>query len=232
MGGGGPRYESVQGQLPEPDSLLLDVRKERLDEVVAQRTRSVTVVLDRLEDTFNMAAVLRTCEAMGVQDVHIIENPDVSFKPNSKVTQGCDKWLDLHFYKDFAACHSALKKGGYALWASAVREGATSLWALRFDTKVALVFGNERRGVSEEVLKGADGIFWLPMRGFTQSLNISAAASACISRAIAWRLEHLGPAGDLGEQESRTLRDRFALLSVKQRKRIYKGLEKSKASGK
>jgi tRNA (guanosine-2'-O-)-methyltransferase len=60
------------------------------------------------------------------------------------------------------------------------------------------------------------------MRGFTQSLNISAAASACISRAISWRLEHLGPAGDLGEQETRALKDRFALLSVKQRKRIYK----------
>jgi tRNA (guanosine-2'-O-)-methyltransferase len=222
MGGGGRRYESTQGELPDPESLLVETRKERIDQVVSQRTRSLTVVIDRLEDTFNMAAVLRTCEAMGLQDVHVIENPEVRFEPHSKVTQGCDKWLDLHFYKDFTRCREALKAQGFAIWASAIREGAKPLWDLKFDQKVALVFGNERHGVSQDVLDGADGVFWLPMRGFTQSLNISAAASACISRAIAWRLEHLGPNGDLSEQEGRALKDRFALLSVKQRKRIYK----------
>lgn len=223
MGGGGRRYEAMQGQAPDPDSLLLDLRKERIDQVVSQRTRNLTVVLDRLEDTFNMAAVLRTCEAMGLQDVHIIENPEVPFEPHSKVTQGCDKWLDLHFYKSFGVCRARLKSDGFTIWASAVREGAKSLWDLRFDSKMALVFGNERKGVSQDVLDGADGVFWLPMRGFTQSLNISAAASACISRAVAWRMEHLGPGGDLTEQEASDLRGRFALLSVKQRKRIYKG---------
>jgi tRNA (guanosine-2'-O-)-methyltransferase len=83
------------------------------------------------------------------------------------------------------------------------------------------VFGNERFGVSDEVLSLADGVFWLPMLGFTQSLNISAAASACITRAVAWRIEHLGRQGDLTEVELGTLRERFKLLSVKQRGRLY-----------
>ena len=99
MVGGGPKYEPAEGK-PLPADLLLPPRKERIDRVVAQRTRTVTVVLDRLEDSFNMAAVLRTCEGMGLQDVHVIRNPEAPFSPNARVTQGCDKWLDLHLHRD------------------------------------------------------------------------------------------------------------------------------------
>ena len=223
MSGGGPRYEPFEQKPVEPESLLLEVRKEKIDRVVEQRTRSFTVVLDRLEDSFNMAAVLRTCEAMGVQEVHVVVNPDAPFLPNSRVAQGCDKWLDVKLYKSFAECREHLKGRGFALYASAIREGAQSLYSLRFDSKVAIIFGNERFGVSEEVLAGVDGTFWIPMRGFSQSINISAAASACITRAIAWREEHLGKVGDLTAEEAQELRERFYVLAVKQRKRIFKG---------
>lgn len=221
MAGGGPKYEAAHGK-PLPAELLLPPRKERIDRVVAQRTRTVTVVLDRLEDTFNMAAVLRTCEGMGLQDVHVIRNPDAPFRPNSKVTQGCDKWLDLHLHRDFASCAALLKKQGYRVLASAIRPGATSLFELKFDTKIAMVLGNERFGVSDEVLSHSDGTFWIPMRGFSQSMNISAAASACVTRAISWRLEHLGPDGDLSPEERTALTEQFSYLSVKQRGRVYR----------
>ena len=220
MSGGGPKYEVHEGA-PRPDDLLLAPRKERIEQVIANRTRNLVVVLDRLEDAFNMAAVLRTCEAMGVQEIHVVRNKTVAWSPNSKVTQGCDKWLDLTSYEDFAACHRALKDRGFSIQVSAIRDGAKSLFDLKFDQKVAMVFGNERTGVSDEVLALADGVFWLPMFGFTQSLNISAAASACITRAVAWRIEHLGKQGDLTEPETGALRDRFKLLSVKQRGRLY-----------
>src|SRR5688500_3016222 len=101
MAGGGAKYETFERDLPKPEDLLVETRKERIDEVVALRTRTLVVVLDRLEDTFNMAAVLRSCEAMGIQEVHVIENPDQPFRPNLKVTQGCDKWLDIIQHKDF-----------------------------------------------------------------------------------------------------------------------------------
>ena len=221
MGGGGPKYEAANGK-PLPAELLLPPRKERIDRVVAQRTRTVTVVLDRLEDSFNMAAVLRTCEGMGLQDVHVIRNPDAPFSPNSRVTQGCDKWLDLHVHRDFASCAALLKKQGYRVLASAIRPGATSLFELQFDTKIAMVLGNERFGVSEEVLAHSDGTFWIPMRGFSQSMNISAAASACVTRAISWRMEHLGPDGDLSAEERTALTEQFSFLSVKQRGRVYR----------
>ncbi len=228
MAGGGPRYEKLEKAPVDPESLLLDVRKEKIDRVISQRTRTFTVVLDRLEDSFNMAAVLRTCEANGVQEVHVIVNPEAPFIPNSRVAQGCDKWLDVKLYRDFASCREHLKSRGFSLYASAIREDATSLYTLRFDTKIALVFGNERHGVSEEVLAGSDGAFWIPMRGFSQSLNISAAASACITRAIAWREEHLGRVGDLTAEEAQVLRDRFYVLGVKQRRRIFKKQPSSK----
>ncbi len=96
---------------------------------------------------------------------------------------------------------------------------------MRFDSKVALIFGNERFGCSEEVLSGADGTFWLPMRGFSQSLNISAAASACVGRVAAWREEHLGGMGDLPPEDAQALRERFYLLALKQRKRLFKAVK-------
>jgi tRNA (guanosine-2'-O-)-methyltransferase len=220
MGGGGQRYEDL-ARAPEAESLLLEVRKERVDEVVARRTRSVIVVLDQLEDTFNMAAVLRTCEGMGLQEVHVIDNPEVPFEPHKKVTQGCDKWLDIVIHRDGPRCLAGLRERGYRLWASAIREGGQSLFEIAFDQKIALIFGNERHGIREELIALADRTFWIPMRGFTQSLNISAAVSASVTRAIAWRQERFGPGGDLTEAEAAELRQRFYALSVKQRKKLY-----------
>ncbi|MCI0571400.1 MAG: RNA methyltransferase [Myxococcaceae bacterium] len=220
MAGGGKRYEALARAQPSPSDFLFETRKERIAQVVAGRTRTLTVVLDRLEDTFNMAAVLRTCEGLGIQEVHVIENPEVPFEPHPKVTQGCDKWLDIRTYGGFADCRAHLKERGFSVWASAVGEGARSLRELRFDGRVALVFGNERKGVSDDVLAGADGLFWIPMRGFVQSFNISVAVSAALSRAVLWREEHLGPGGDLTPEEAAELTERFQLLSLKQRGRI------------
>lgn len=213
MTGGGPKYEPREG-VPPPDELVLQPRLERIEAVLAGRTRSFTLVLDQLEDAFNMAAVLRTCEAFGVQDVHVIENPHAPFKPNATVTQGCDKWLDVHHHRDFAACRAQLS--GFRILASAVREGSQSLEEIDFSARTALVLGNERFGVRREVIDQCDGVFWIPMRGFSQSLNISAAASACITRA------RLGKPGDLTAPEMSALRERFQRLSVKQHKRLYK----------
>lgn len=222
MAGGGPKYEQHERERLSPEDMILDVRKERIERVLSLRTRTFTVVLDRLEDSFNMGAVVRTCEGMGVQEVHVIKHPDAPFIPNTKVTQGCEKWMDLQIHKDFAACRDQLKGRGFTLLASAIREDATSLFELKFDQKLALVFGNERHGVSDEVLAGCDGVFWIPMRGFTQSLNVSAAVCASVTRAIAWRTEHTGQAGDLSPEETAALRERFHLRSLKQGKKLIR----------
>jgi tRNA (guanosine-2'-O-)-methyltransferase len=207
---------------PAAETLVLAPRREKIAEVVRHRTRSLVVVLDRIEDPFNMAAVLRSCEAFGIQEVHIVEHPEFRFVPNDRVTQGCDKWLDLYRWKDFAAVRQALHARGFEVWASTARPGATSLWRLGFPGKRALVFGNERTGVSDEALAGADGTFWIPMRGFTRSLNISAAVAATLGRAMAWRAECGPEEGALSAEEAEVLRAHFHSLSVKQRGRIWR----------
>lgn len=207
---------------PVPETLVLAPRREKIDQVVGSRTRTLVVVLDQIEDPFNMAAVLRTCEALGIQEVHVVEHPEVRFSPNSKVTQGCDKWLDIHRWDDFRAAGSALRERGFEIWVSAGHPEARSLWDLEFAGKRALVFGNERTGVSEAALAGADAMFWIPMRGFTRSLNVSAAVAMTLGRATAWRTEHAGGGGDLTPEEGDALRARFHALSVKQRGRIWR----------
>ncbi len=220
MSGGGPRYEA-HADRPAAEDLLLPPRKERIEQVLANRTRNLVVVLEKLEDQFNMAAVLRTCEGLGLQEVHVVKNPLVPWKPNQKVTQGCDKWLDLVRHDSLEECVAALKARGYTVLASGFAEGAKSLYQLRFDGKLALVFGNERFGVSPEGLKACDGVFWIPMYGFSQSFNISVAVSAALNHAVQWRVERLGRHGDLTEGEKAELRGRFFQLSVKQRGKLY-----------
>jgi tRNA (guanosine-2'-O-)-methyltransferase len=206
---------------PTAESLLLEPRKERIEQVLANRTRNLVVVLEKLEDQFNMAAVLRTCEGLGLQEVHVVKNPDHPFKPNQTVTQGCDKWLDLHRYDAFEECADALHARGFTVLGSGFAEGARSLYDLRFDAKVALVFGNERFGLSPAALKRCDGIFWIPMYGFSQSFNISVAVSATLNHAVQWRVEKLGHHGDLTEADAGMLRERFQQLSVKQRNKVF-----------
>jgi len=216
----GSKHRNLE-QVPAAGELLLDARRERIEQVVQLRTRTLTVVLDRLEDTFNMAAILRTCEALGVQEIHVVLHPEHRFSPSDKVTQGCDKWLEIHRYADFGSCREQLKARGFSLWASAIRPKTHSLFSMRFDTKLAMVFGNERTGVAAETVASSDGVFWIPMRGFTRSLNVSAAVAATLSQAIRWRAEHVGEAGDLGVEERKELVKKFQILSVKQRGRIY-----------
>lgn len=217
--GGGPRYENEPP--PHPETFVNEERQERIDEVVRYRTRTLCVVLDRLEDSFNIAAVMRTCEGLGIQELHVIDNPEYPFEPHGRVTQGCDKWLDIKKYKSFADCKTALKARGFELWAAAIREGATKLYDMKWDRKIAVVLGNERYGVSQDVLDGVDGVYWIPMRGFSQSFNISVAAAMTLSRAIGWRVEHQGEEGDLTPEEAKAMKDHFMELSVKQRKKIY-----------
>ena len=206
---------------------ILEARKNRIDHVLARRTRTITVVLESLEDPFNMAAVLRSCEAFGIQDVHVIRHPKLGFSPNRKVTQGCHKWLDVARYDDFPSCAAALHARGYRILATAVGERAESLFTLRFDTPLALVFGNERFGVSPESLARCDGTFWIPLQGFAQSLNVSAAAAATLAHAVAWRLEHMGTHGDLDEASRAQLQARFESLSVKQHRRLRRAAQRS-----
>lgn len=206
----------------ERAAFLLPERKARIDEVVAQRTRTLTVVMEAFCDPQNVNAVLRTCEAFGIQELHAIEGPMKAYDRNKKISQNADKWLDVHRWSSTAECLETLRRDGFAIYATHLDDGAVPLGALSFAGKVALVFGNENRGVSQDALALADATYAIPMRGFMQSFNVSVAAAISIAKAVERREAERGRHGDLGEVEAAALRERFYVQAVKQRARIAK----------
>ena len=201
---------------------LLPERKARIDEVVSRRTRTLVVVIEALCDPQNVNAVLRTCDAFGVQEVHVVEGPMKGFDRNKKISQNADKWLDVSRWASTSECLVALKKRGFAIHVTWLGQGTVGLSDLDFAGPVALVFGNESRGVSDQALALADARFAIPMRGFSQSLNVSVAAAVSLAGAVERRESQRGSHGDLPEAEAQSLRERFYLLAVKQRSRIAK----------
>jgi len=208
-------------RLGDPAFLLSD-RRERIDRAVASRTRTLTVVLEAFCDPQNVNAVLRTCDAFGVQEVHVVEGPMKPFDRNKKISQNADKWLDVVRWKSTGACLGALRERGFALYATHLGEGSRALGDLPFGEEVALVFGNESRGVSPEALALADARYAIPMRGFVRSLNVSVAVAVSLAHAVERRERERGRHGDLEEAEAAALRERFYVLAVKQRARIAK----------
>lgn len=213
--------------LGDPDFLLPE-RKARIDEVVAHRTRTLTVVMEALCDPQNVNAVIRTCEAFGIQALHAIEGPMKRYDPNKKISQNADKWLDVRRWSSTRECLRFLKGEGFAIYATHLGQDSVGLADLSFAPKVALVFGNEHRGVSDEAAALADANFTIPMLGFVQSFNVSVAAAITLARAVDRRVAERGRHGDLGEAEAKALRERFYLLAVKQRTRMAKA-ERSEA---
>ncbi len=197
-------------------------RKARIDAVVANRTRTLTVVMEAFCDPQNVNAVLRTCEAFGVQALHVVEGPMKPYDRNRKISQNADKWLDVRRWSSTRACLEHLRAEGYVVYVTHLDERARPLGALPFAGKVALVFGNEHRGVSEEALALAHASYAIPMRGFVQSLNVSVAAAISIATAVERREAERGRHGDLPPAEAEALRERFYVLAVKQRARIAK----------
>ncbi len=212
----------TQGPRLGHPAFLLRERKERIDRAVANRTRSLTVVMEAFCDPQNVNAVLRTCDAFGVQEVHVVEGPMKPYDRNRKISQNADKWLDVARWRSTSECLRALKARGFALYATHLGPGARHPAELSFAGKVALVFGNESRGVSEEALALADACYAIPMRGFVQSLNVSVAAAVSLAHAVERRERERGRHGDLEEREAEALRERFYVLAVKQRARIAK----------
>jgi tRNA (guanosine-2'-O-)-methyltransferase len=211
----------VTVRLGDPEFLLPE-RKARIDEVVANRTRTLTVVMEAFCDPQNVNAVLRTCEAFGIQELHAIEGPMKVYDRNKKISQNADKWLDVHRWASTAECLAKLRADGFTIYATHLDDGAVPLERLSFAGKVALVFGNENRGVSDEALALADATYVIPMRGFMQSFNVSVAAAISIAKAVDRRELERGRHGDLEPAEAAALRERFYVNAVKQRSKIAK----------
>lgn len=154
--------------------LVTPERLERMRSVLAGRSGHVAFVFERMIDPHNFSAALRSLDAFGFQDVHLVQ-PGDRLDLSRNISIGADRWLSLHQPVDSAACVAGLHAQGYRVLASHVVPHAETpdLTELDFSEPVALVFGNEHAGVGAELLDLADGRFRIGMRGFVESLNLS-----------------------------------------------------------
>lgn len=166
------------------EQFVTDARKARLQEVIANRTRNVTVVLEDLYQTQNISAVMRTCDCYGVQDAYIVENRN-EFIVHQDISMGADKWLTLHQYPNaehnMKQCIDDLHAKGYLVVATLPDEKKTRIQDIPTDRKVAFLFGTELTGLSDEAIQYADCNALIPMYGFTESFNISNSAAIILS---------------------------------------------------
>ncbi len=160
-----------------------------------------------------------SCEPFGIQHVHIIPQL-VKVRPSPEITQGADRWLTIHYYETAEDCISRLKKEEFKILAGSLGEGSVPLHDCDFTGKIALVFGNKVDGASEAVIEIADGLFVIPLVGFSQSLNVSVSAGITVHHVRQWKEDKREETGALPEHENRHLMERWIKKSVKQADRI------------
>lgn len=191
-------------ELLEP--LVLDRRAQRLRDVIGQRLESVQVVFDAPHDPHNGSAVLRSCEAFGVQYVHVVERLE-RFLTAPSVAKGSEKWVDLHHWSNVDDAILAMKDRGLELVAAAA-DGELAPHDLASIPRLALVLGNERDGIADALAAACTRRVRVPMRGFVESLNVSVSAAILLAHAT------VGRAGDLTEAERLRLYARGLYFTV------------------
>lgn len=172
-------------------------RQERLVGVIADRLRSVTVVMDAPHDPHNAAAVMRSCDAFGVQTIHVVLRSE-PFLASRRVSSGADRWVDVVVHSSPEAAVSALKKAGFRLVGSHP-DGTLGPSDLVGIPHLALVLGNEHDGLREELTLALDDTVRIPMRGFVESLNVSVCGAVLLHAATS------GRCGDVSAAERRIL---------------------------
>lgn len=189
------------------EGYLTDKRKQTFKDVLSQRTRHFTVVLEDIYQAHNASAVVRTCDIFGVQDIHAIENKYTN-KVSRHVAKGSQKWLNIKRYREdgdnTTACLNHLKKEGYQIIGTTPHNNSCMLQEFDITKKSAFVFGVEAEGISDIVKDNADGFLKIPMVGFTESLNISV-ATAIILQDLTTKLRESTINWQLTDQEKKVL---------------------------
>jgi len=161
-------------------------RQKKIFKVLENRQEGV-IVLENIADPHNAAAVWRTADAFGFQKIYLVYSKEKVINPKKigkASSSSANKWLSFKIFKNIDECYRELRKDGYKIYATVLDEKAKEIRETRFcqrlqrgKGKIAIVLGNEHRGLSEEAIKGADEKVYIPMKGMVQSLNISVTAA-------------------------------------------------------
>ena len=164
---------------------MTPARFEKLKAVLQRRQFNLTIVLENVFDPHNISAVMRTCDAVGVQEIYILNTKIPRHKKwGARSSSSAAKWLTVHQFENTDQCFESIRKRGLKILTTHLGDDAVPLYAVDFTTPLALVFGNEHSGVSDEIRAKADGNFVIPQVGIIQSLNISVACAVTLYEAF------------------------------------------------
>jgi len=160
-------------------------RKERLSGVLNKRQSNITVVLENVSDPHNVSAVMRTCDAVGIQEVYVLTTKIAKHKKwGAKSSSSAAQWLTVHQFSDALSCFARLREKYSIILTTHLGEHAASIYDTDFTKSLAIVFGNEHDGVSQEIRSLADGDLVIPQVGIIRSLNISVACAVTLYEAF------------------------------------------------
>ena len=206
-----------QKVLDEFYSIISPSKQEMYERIAKERTKHLTVVLENIYQEHNASAVLRTCDCFGIQELHAIEK-DNQYKVQRDIALGAGRWVDLYNYDQGESptidCITKLKNKGYKIVATTPHTKDVTINDLDLSQPIALVFGTERRGISEEIIQMADEFVKIPMYGFTESFNISVSVAITLN-VLRERLEKSSYNWRLNEKEQ-------TLLKIKWCKKILR----------
>lgn len=197
----------------------------RMLEVLAHRTAHIVVGMEAVDDGHNQAAILRSAEAFGVQEIAVVTGR-APFQPSDRVTQGAHKWLTIRKYASIQEAMEALRSRGYRIWASRLDEEAVPLEEVDLSQPAAFFFGNEHEGLSREALRLADASFIIPMVGFAQSLNVSVAAAVTMYHVTRRAQQALGDRYYLTTEQQAALLRHWLRTATPAVRRLHRALRR------
>lgn len=155
-------------------------RTKKIIRAVNYRQPDLTIVLENIHDPHNVSAITRTCDAVGIGEICLVYTQEKFPKIGKKSSASAYKWVNKNHFKNIDECYKYLRARGYKIIATSLEGESSNYWNVDFTGKVAIVLGNEHRGVSEEAWKKADLNINIPMFGMIQSLNVSVAAAVIL----------------------------------------------------
>jgi len=206
------------------EDFLTPRRKELFQKVITQRTNHFTVVTEDVYQLHNTSAVIRSCDVFGIQNIHVIEERNLK-KIDREIAMGAQKWVSLNRHHSSKECIKYLREKGYQIVATTPHGDTKNIQDFDVSKPSAIFFGTERHGLSQEILEEADDFIKIPMRGFTESLNISVSA-AIILQHLTQELRNKNIIWELTENEKNAVKFEWLGKSFKDLDKIIENFEK------